>query len=90
MKLHKVTVVITQTAPGEAYVATFPAFPDWATQSDTVEDALRMAKEYVELQLEDCKADDLEMLEYAKAAFTAVGEVEIELPVPADRTALTA
>jgi len=80
---HKVTVVITQTAPGEAYVATFPAFPAWATQGDTVEDALRMAKEYLELQLEDGKPDDLEMLEDAWAAFTAVGEVEVEVPVPA-------
>jgi len=44
---------------------------------------LRMAKEYLELQLEDGNADDLEILEYAKAAFTAVGEVEVELPVPA-------
>ena len=73
MKKHKITVVITQTAPGEAYVATYPAFPGWATQGDTVEDALRMAKEYVELQLEEGKADDLEMLEYARAVFTAVG-----------------
>lgn len=82
MSKHKVTVVITQTAPGEAYVATFPAFPDWATQGDTVEDALRMAKEYVELQMEDGKPDDLEMLEIARAAFIAVGEVEVEIPVP--------
>lgn len=82
MKTHKVTVVITQTAPGEAYVATFPAFPGWATQGDSVEDALRMAKEYLELQLEDGDPYDLEMLEEARAGFIAFGEVEVELPVP--------
>ena len=82
MQKYKITVVLTQTTPGEAYVATFPAFPAWATQGDTVEEALHMAKEYLELQLEDGNPDDLEMLEYARAMFTAVGEVEVEVPAP--------
>ena len=49
MEKCKVTVILTQAAPGDPYVATFPAFPTWSTQGDTVEEALRMAEELVEL-----------------------------------------
>ena len=36
MEKHKVTVILTQTSLGDSYVATFPAFPAWATQGETV------------------------------------------------------
>jgi len=78
MKKHKITVVLTQTAPGDPYVATFPAFPGWATQGDTVEDALRLAKELVELNLAEDEEGYSDNLEVARASFAAIGEVEVE------------
>ena len=83
MKKHKITVVITQTSPGEPYVATFPG---WATQGDTVEETLRMAKELVDVNLEEDEDGYLAMLENAHASFAAVGEIEVGI---AERSAST-
>ena len=79
MGKHKVTVVLTQSAPGEPFVAIFPAFPAWATQGDTVEEALRMAKELVELNLEEDEEGYQDMLEIAHVETTVVSTIEVEV-----------
>ncbi len=80
MEKHKVTVILTQTGPKEPYVATFPAFPAWATQGDTREEALRMAKELVELNLEKDEDEYRELLDSAYCPITAVVHIEVEAP----------
>ena len=80
MEKHKVTVILTQTSVGEPYVATFPAFPGWATQGDTVDEALHMAKEFVELNLEYDEEEYRELLDEACSQVTVISEVEVEVP----------
>ncbi len=82
MEKHKVTVILTQTSLGDSYVATFPGFPAWATQGDTVEEALHMAKELVELNLEGDDEEYRDLLEEACSLVTVISEIEIEILVP--------
>ena len=77
MKKHKVTIILTQTSLGDSYVATFPA---WATQGETVEEALRMAKELLELNFEDNDEEYREFLEEACSLVTVISEIEVEVP----------
>jgi predicted RNase H-like HicB family nuclease len=76
----KVTVILTRAAPGDPYVATFPAFPTWSTQGETVEEALRMAKELVELNLEEDEDEYRWLMERAYSLLTVVGQIEIDAP----------
>ena len=80
MEKCKVTVILTQAAPGDPYVATFPAFPTWATQGDSVEEALRMAEELVELNLEEDEDEYRWLIEGAYSPLTVVGQIEIDAP----------
>ena len=80
MEKCKVTVILTQAAPGDPYVATFPAFPTWCTQGDTVEEALRMAEELVELNLEEDEDEYRWLIEGAYFPLTVVGLIEIDAP----------
>lgn len=80
MEKCKVTVILTQAAPGDPYVATFPAFPTWSTQGDTVEEALRMAKELVELNLEEDEDEYRWLIEAAYSPLTIVGQIEAGIP----------
>ncbi len=88
MDTKKVTVVLF---PGEdgGYVAFMPLFPSCTTEGDTVQGALKNAKESLELALEETKQDDIECLEYSHPAHIVVGEVEVEVPgqvtVPSSR-----
>ena len=79
MDTRKVTVVLF---PGEdgGYVAFMPLFPSCTTEGETVEAALRNAKESLELALEETKQDDIECLGYSHPAHIVVGEVEVEVP----------
>lgn len=84
MEKCKITVILTQAAPGDPYVATFPAFPAWSTQGDTVEEALRMAKELVELNLEEDEDEYRWLIEAAYSPLTVVGQIEVGTPkIPA-------
>jgi predicted RNase H-like HicB family nuclease len=76
----KVTVILTQAAPGDPYVATFPAFPTWSTQGDTVEEALRMAEELVDLNLEEDEDEYRWLIEGAYSPLTVVSQIEINAP----------
>ncbi len=80
MGKHKVTVIQTQTSLGDSYVATFPGFPAWATQGETVEEALHMAKELVELNLENIDEEYRDLLEEACSLVTVISEIEVEVP----------
>jgi len=76
----KVTVILTQAAPGDPYVATFPAFPTWSTQGDTVDEALRMAKELAELNLEEDEGECRWLIEAAYSPLTVIGQIEVGIP----------
>ena len=85
MEKRKVTVVLFSGEDG-GYAAFMPLFPSCTTEGRTVEDALKNAKESLELALEESAPDDLECLEYSHPAHVVSGQVEVEvssqIPVP--------
>ena len=82
MEKRKVTVILI---PGEesGYAAFMPMVPSCTTEGHTAEEALKNAKESLELALEESAPDDLECLEYSHPAHVVIGEVEVEVPSPA-------
>lgn len=88
MEKRKVTVILFSGDDG-GYAAFMPLFPSCTTEGDTVEEALKNAKESLELALEETKPDDMECLEYSHPGHIVVGEVEVEVPeqvtVPSSR-----
>ena len=88
MEKRKVTVILFSGEDG-GYAAFMPLFPSCTTEGDTVQEALKNAKESLELALEETKQDDIECLEYSHPAHIVVGEVEVEVPeqvtVPSSR-----
>jgi predicted RNase H-like HicB family nuclease len=79
MEKRKVTVILFSGEDG-GYVAFMPLFPSCTTEGDTAEEALKNAKESLELALEETKPDDLECLDYSHPGHVVVGEVEVEVP----------
>ena len=79
MEMRKVTVILFSGEDG-GYAAFMPLFPSCTTEGDTVEEAMKNAKESLELALEESKPDDLECLEYSHPAHIVVGEVEVQVP----------
>ena len=79
MGKRKVTVILY---PGEdgGYVAFMPLFPSCTTEGDSVEEALKNAKESLELALESPSDTDLECLTLSHATHIVVGQVEVEVP----------
>ena len=79
MHKKKVAVVLL---PGDSdcYVAFIPLFPECTTQGDTVEEALKNAKESLELALEVPAEDDLERVELLNVDHVVVGAIEVEVP----------
>ena len=85
MSKRKVTIILY---PDEnSYVAFVPLLPSCTTQGDSPEDALRMAKESIELMLEDATDDDMEALESSWVPHVVVGEVEVNVPESTDERA---
>ena len=78
MDTKKITVVVYPSE--DCYVAYMPLFPGCTTQGSSVEDALRMAKESLELALYEPDEFDLWALD-AYSSDVVVGTVEIEFPV---------
>ena len=78
MQTKKITVVVYPCEDG--YTAYMPLFPGCTTQGETVEDALRMAKESLELSLYEPDEFDLWALD-AYSPDVVVDTVEIEFPV---------
>ena len=80
MGKKKVTVVLFHDDEAGGYTAIMPTFPHCTTQGKTVEDALAMAKESLELNLQDPSDWDLFDLDHAYSEHVVVGTVEINLP----------
>ena len=84
MVKRKVTVVLFHDDEAGGYVAVMPMFPHCTTQGETVGHALAMAKECVELNLEDPSEWDLFDLDHAYSEHVVVGTIEVEVPVPSE------
>ncbi|MEK6676411.1 MAG: type II toxin-antitoxin system HicB family antitoxin [Planctomycetota bacterium] len=69
------TVVIEQETDG-GFVVSVPALPGCITQGDTRDEALRNAREAIELYLEDCQAS-------GDPIPTEAGREFVEVRVPA-------
>ena len=78
MATKKIAVVVYPSE--DCYVAYMPLFPGCTTQGETVEDALRMAKESLELSLYEPDEFGLWALD-AYSSDVVVDTVEIEFPV---------
>ena len=78
MATKKITVVVYPC--DDCYVAYMPLFPGCTTQGNSVEDALRMAKESLELALYEPDEFDIWALD-SYSDDVVVGTVEIEFPV---------
>ena len=73
MNPRKVTVILY---PGEddGYVAFMPFFPSCTTEGNTVEEALKNAKESLELALDVPTDVDIECLDHSHAKYLIIGE----------------
>lgn len=78
MVKKKVTVFLLPDEGG--YAVFIPLFPSCTTQGETVEEALKNAKESLELALEVPMPDDLDCLELSWVNHVVVGEVEVQVP----------
>ena len=81
MVKKKVTVVLFHDDEAGGYVAVMPTFPYCTTQGKTVSHALAMAKECLELNLEEPTDWDLFDLDHAYSEHVVVGTVEVDLPI---------
>ena len=82
MAKRKVTVVLFYDNEAGGYVAVMPTFPHCTTQGETVSHALAMAKECMELNLEEPTDWDYFNLDHAYSEHVVVGTIEVEVPVP--------
>ena len=78
MEKRKVTVILVPGGEG-GYAVFIPLFPSCTTGGDTVEEALKNAKECLELALEKPDPDDLEFLGYLDVDHVVVGQIEVEV-----------
>jgi predicted RNase H-like HicB family nuclease len=76
----KVTVVLFHDDETGGYTAIMPTFPYCTTQGDSVADALLMAKESLELNLQEPSDWDLFNLDQAYSEHVVVGTVEVDVP----------
>jgi len=82
MSKHKVTVILLPSDEGRFQVFV-PYFPHCTTDGDTVEDALKNAKEALEGLLETPEDIDIEALEYSHSSVVVVSEIEVEVQIGA-------
>lgn len=81
MAKRKVTVVLFHDDEAGGYVAVMPTFPHCTTQGETVSHALAMAKECLELNLQEPTDWDLFDLDHAYSEHVVVGTVEVDVPL---------
>ena len=86
MGRRKVTVILY---PGEEgrYTAFVPLLRGCTTQGDSPNNAFEMAKECIELMLQDATDDDIESLDMSWVPHVVVGEVEVQVPSRHSRVA---
>jgi predicted RNase H-like HicB family nuclease len=80
MMSKKNVPVILLPEEGGGYSVFVPLFPSCTTQGETAEEALKNAKEALELLLEEPTEDDLECLDILDISHIVVGHVEVEAP----------
>ena len=80
MTKRKVTVVLFHDDEAGGYTAVMPMFPHCTTQGETVQHALAMAKESLDLNLLEPSDWDLFDLDHAYSEHVVVGTVEIDVP----------
>ncbi len=83
MPTRRVTVVLFHDDEAGGYTAIMPMFPHCTTQGESVENALAMAKESLELNLQEPSDWDLFDLDHAYSEHVVVGTVEIDVAEPA-------
>ena len=81
MVKKKVSVVLFHDDAAGGYVAVMPTFPHCTTQGETVKHALAMAKECLELNLQEPTDWDLFDLDHAYSEHVVVGAVEVDVPL---------
>jgi predicted RNase H-like HicB family nuclease len=79
MSKKNVPVILLPEEDG-GYSVFVPLFPSCTTQGETAEEALKNAKEVLELLLEEPTEDDLECLDILDISHIVVGHVEVEAP----------
>ena len=80
MVKKKVTVVLFHDDEAGGYSAVMPTFPYGSTMGDTIEYAMAMAKECLELTFQEPTDWDLFDLDHAYSEHVVVGTIEIEVP----------
>ena len=81
MVKKKVSVVLFHDDAAGGYVAVMPTFPHCTTQGETVKHALAMAKECLELNLQEPTDWDLFDLDHTYSEHVVVGTVEVDVPL---------
>ncbi len=77
---RKVTVVLLHDDEIGGYSVIIPSIPKLATMGENVEHALAMAKECLEISLQEPTDWDLFDLDQAYSEHVVVGTIEVELP----------
>jgi len=78
MSKKNVPVILLPDESG-GYSVFVTLFPSCTTQGETAEEALKNAKEALELVLEEPTEDDLECLDILDISHLVVGHVEVEV-----------
>ena len=79
MGRRKVPVILLPEEDG-GYSVFVPLFPGCTTQGETADEALKNAREALELLLEEPTEENLECLDIVDVSHVVVGEVEVEVP----------
>ncbi len=77
---RKVTVVMLHDEEQGGYSVVIPTIPQLATMGEDVEHALAMAKECLEISLQEPGDWDYFNLDHAYSEHVVIGTVEVELP----------
>lgn len=78
----KVTVVLLHDDEMGGYSVIIPSIPQLATMGENVEHAFAMAKECLEISLQEPTDWDYYNLDHAYSEHVVVGTIEVELPDP--------
>ncbi len=76
----KVTVVLLHDDDQGGYSVVIPTIPQLATMGESVEHALAMAKECLEISLQEPSDWDYFSLDHAYSEHVVIGTIEVELP----------
>ncbi len=79
MSKKNVPVILLPEVEG-GFSAFVPLFASCTTQGETAEEALKNAKESLELLLADPTEDDLECFDILNVSHVVLGQVELEIP----------